>query len=64
MAQKNEEKPVLTVAEQLKHAIDNNLQEINPVEFGEIKFEIRNGSVYRVYVSTSVLVRGNKNEAK
>lgn len=34
------------------------------LKFGEIKFEIRDGKVFRAFVSSSVLIKGEDNATK
>ena len=59
-----EEKP-LPVIEQIKDILNSNPEQINELVFGELKFEIRNGVVYKIYLSNSVLIKGDKsNESK
>jgi hypothetical protein len=50
------------ISEQVKSYIDNNLQELNEhlkdLKYGDIKFEIRDGKVWRAFISNSILFKG------
>lgn len=59
MTVRNEEKPVsATVIEQIREILDSYSKDVNEMQFGEIKVEIKSGKVYRIFVSNSVLIKG------
>lgn len=52
------------LADQLiKFALENQ-EEFENLQFGKLEFEVRDGSIYKVLVSNSILVKGKGNEAK
>ena len=58
------EKPTAQIANQIINFLKNNSNSIESLEFGEIRIEVKNKSVYRVYVSNSILVKSEDSERK
>ena len=49
--------PVKPLKEQIRDFIEANSDRIEELEFGNLTFEVREGKVYRLLITSSVLVR-------
>lgn len=55
-----EEKPKESVTEQTIDAIKKSEEIFNKIKYGEIRIEIKNGIVYRCFVSESLLISNGR----